>query len=246
LKENMTMKKLAHILLLVFVLSACSFSADQLPFGAPPNTATITLTPVLSDTPTPSVTPTKPTPTFTLTPTLIGYKSPTPTPENTSTPTVTMTLTDIYSNITPFTPTPNVKRVGFKSIVTSSTVFYKGSGGCDPNSVKFTIETSHDTKATFVVLFVRLVSKTSGAKSEWTSITINNEGADIFTYSLLPSEIKAVDGFENPWVQYQLVATTASSQEVGRTGIFDEYLTLLRCVPTETPSPTITPTVLKP
>lgn len=238
------MKKFSFIFAFAIFLIACSFSAGQLPF-APTLVPTITLTRVLSPTPTSSPVPTQPTPTFTLTPTLIGYKSPTPTPQDTLTPTVTVTLTDIYSHITPFTPTPNVKLEGFDSVSTSSNVFYKGKV-CSPTSVKFTAYLSRKVKADFVVLFVRLVSKTSGAKSGWTSITIPNDGSGAFTYSLVPEEIKAVDGFENPWVQYQLVATTATNKEVGRTGIFDEYLSLLRCVPTETPSPVVTPTLLKP
>jgi hypothetical protein len=236
------MKKPNLILILAFILSACSFSASQLP-GAPAQVATVTPTRVLSPTPTASVTPTLPTPTFTLTPTMIGYKSPTPTPEDTFTPTITLTLTNIFSDVTPFTPTPNVKMDGFDSIVASSNVFYLGKG-CDPISVKFTAQTTHKAKANFVVLFVRLGSKTSDAKSAWTSITMVNEGADIFTHVLVPDEIRAVSSYENPWVQYQLVATTIAGKEVGRTGIFAEYLSLLRCAPT--PTPTITLTPLKP
>lgn len=176
---------------------------------------------------------------------MIGYKTHTLTPENTLTPTITLTLTNIFSEVTPLTPTPNVKLIGFDSVKTSSNVFYLGKD-CAPTTVKFTAQPTHKTKASFVTLFVRLVSKVSGAKSEWTSIPMVNEGLDVFTYSLLPSEIKAVDAYQDPWVQYQFVATTVASREVGRTGVFEEYLSLLRCVLTETPTPTITPTVLKP
>ena len=68
----------------------------------------------------------------------------------------------------------------------------------------------------------------------------------MFTYTLTPEEIKAVNAYQNPWVQYQFVATTITSKEVGRTGIFEEYLSLIRCVPTETPTLTVTPTAPKP
>ena len=227
------------LLLPILVSSACSIGRLSL---APEQALTATPTRILSPTPTASVTLTQPLPTFTFTPTLIGYKSPTPTPEDTLTPTITLTLTDIYSNITPFTPTPNVTLNGFDFVRTSSTMFYTGRG-CEPTSVKFTAQTVGKTKASYVVLFVRLMSRTSGVKSEWTSITINNDGSNIFTYSLTSEEIKSVDAYQDPWVQYQLVATTADSKEVGRTGIFEEYLSLLRCVPTETPTPTVTPTI---
>lgn len=236
------MKRIRPLMILVLLLNACSFSLDALqpakPTRVPPTPAR-----ALSSTPTFTITPTLPTPTFTLTPTLIGYKTPTFTPENTATPTITLTLTDLYSNVTPFTPTPNVALGGFAGVNTSSIAFYKGKG-CDPTSVKFTAQTNAKMKAAYVVLFVRLASKSSGAKSEWTSITIPNDGSNIFTHTLLPDEIKAVDNFENPWVQYQFVATSNSGAEVGRTGVFEEFLSLLRCVPTETPTATQTP--LKP
>ena len=97
---------------------------------------------------------------------MIGYKTPTFTPENTFTPTITLTLTDIYSHITPFTPTPNVERKGFDYISASTDIFYIGDGGCQPSSVKFIAQPTHKNKASYVVLFVRLVSKGSGVKSE--------------------------------------------------------------------------------
>ncbi len=232
------MKKIYFSLLLFVAFTACSFSAEQIPFlptATPPPSPTETSTPTRTLTPTPA--PTKPTATFTPTPTLIGYKSPTPTPMDTFTPTITMTVTDIYAHVTPFTPTPNVSLKGFDWVRTSSDVFYKGAGGCQPASVKFTAQTTNKTKASFVQLFVRLESKTSGAQSGWTSLPMESDEMNIFTYTLTPEEIKSADAYENPWVQYQLVAVNVSGKEVGRTGVFTQYLTLLRCVPTETPTP---------
>lgn len=229
------MKKIYFALLLFFVLTACAFSVEQIPL-LPTATPTVTLTVVPTSTLTSSPAPTKPSPTFTLTPTMIGYKTRTPTPEDTFTPTVTLTLTDIYSKVTPFTPTPNVEIKGFDFVKTSSDVFYKG-GDCQPSSVVFTAQTANKAKASYVQLFVRLESKTSGAQSSWTSIPMQNDGLNMFSYTLVPEEIKAVDAYENPWVQYQMVAVNASQKEVGRTGVFTKYLTLLRCVPTETPTP---------
>jgi len=93
---------------------------------------------------------------------------------------------------------------------------------------------------------VRFKSSQSGATSDWTSITMQNIGVGTFSHDLIPSEMKAVDSFENAWVQYQLVATDVNSNKVGKTGIFDERLTLLECVSTPTPTASITPTVLIP
>lgn len=235
-------KKINLLIICSLMVSACTFSANQLPF-LPTQVVTSTPTRVLSPTPSSTITPTQPTPTFTLTPTLVGYKSPTPTALDTATP--TLTATSVFDNITPFTPTPVVKMEGFVSIKTSSTVFYNGPG-CDLASVIFTAQTAQSAKAEFVVLFTRFVSKTSGAKSEWTSITMNNEGLNTFTHELFPIEMKALDSYIDPWVQFQFVATDKKSKEVGRTGIFDEQLSLLTCVPTSTTTPSPTPTVLKP
>lgn len=232
-------KKISPLLILL-ALSACSFSLDALqpqPAAAP----TFTATRELSPTPSFTATVTQPTPTFTSTPTLTGYKSPTPTPLDTSTPTATET--SIYDSVTPATPTPIVPMDGFVGIKTSSIVFYR-SGDCQPSSVTFTAQTANSVKAEFVVLFARFVSRATGAQSAWTSITMTNQGLNTFTYELRPSEMKAVDSFTDPWVQFQFVATNKNSVEVGRTGIFDNQLALLTCLPTETPTPTVTP--LKP
>jgi hypothetical protein len=63
---------------------------------------------------------------------------------------------------------------------------------------------------------------------------------------LVPSEMKAVDLFENAWVQYQLVVTDANSNQIGKTDVFSERLTLLECVPTPVPTESVTPTALVP
>jgi hypothetical protein len=233
---NPMIKKINILLLCSFVLTACSFSTQQQVVTAAP-------TRVLSPTPTASITPTRPTPTFTLTPTLVGYKSPTPTPEDTAT--LTATVTSAFDSITPSTPTPFVKMDGFTSIKTSSHVFYRGQE-CSPTSVNFTAVTPNSTNAEFVVLFTRFVSQSTGAKSEWTSITMESDGRGTFTHDLVPQEMKAADSYIDPWVQFQFVATDIKSNEVGRTDIFDKQLSLQACVLTPTPTITITPTVLKP
>ena len=75
---------------------------------------------------------------------------------------------------------------------------------------------------------------------------MQNNGAGTFSHDLVPLEMKADDLFENAWVQYQLVATDVKSNQVGRTDVFSERLTLLECVPTPTPTASITSTVLVP
>lgn len=228
------LKKIKFLLICSFWLTACSLSGNQF---VPAQVVTSTSTPVLPPTSTYTIIPTQPTSTFTLTPTLVGYKSPTPTLADT--PTATL------DTLSTFAPTPVVKMNGFISAKTSAAVFYK-SAGCGPTSVKFIALTSNLSNAEFVVLSTRFVSRTSGVKSKWEGITMKSDGLGLFTYELSPQQMKSVDAFVDPWVQFQFVATDNQSAEVGRTDVFDEQLSLLACVLTPTPTITVTPTVLKP
>jgi hypothetical protein len=237
------MKKIPLLLMVVFVLSACSMTLDQL-LGRQP-TPPPTLTATNTSTPAPTFTPTVPSPTFTGTPTMVGQVVKTPTPLASPTllilaqPTVML-----LPSSTPLAMLTPVKTPGFVSISVSDDEFYKGKD-CAPVSTKFVAQVSDAMNTRFVVLFVRFKSKQTGVTSEWTSIAMDNTGVGTFTHDLVPLEMIAVDLFENAWVQYQLVATDANSDQVGRTDIFDERLTLLECVP-PTPFPSITPSVSVP
>ncbi len=238
------MKKISILLICAVLISACSMTVDQF-FGAPP---TPTPAPTITNTPTdkPTFTPTVPTPTYTLTPTMVGLKTKTSTPDLSPTQ-LLLTPLDVTAlpSETPISLVTQVPMEGFISISTSSEVFYKGKE-CQPVSVKFTTQVADPINTKFVVLFVRFKSRQSGATSEWTSITMQGAGVGTYAHDLVPSEMKAVDYFENAWVQYQFVATDSNSKEVGRTDTFSERLTLLECVITPTPTASITPTVLVP
>ena len=242
---DLLMKKILVLLISVFLFSACAVVGNPL---SPP-TSVPSLTPTNTPSPAPTLTPTVPSPTFTSTPTPIRRETNTPasaldTP--TSVPLIlTMPGVTLLPTYTPVSLIPQVPIPGFVSVSVSEEVFYKGSK-CKPGSVQFKAQASDAANTAFVVLFARFKSKQSGVTSEWTSITMQTNGIGTFTHELFPSEMKAVDGFENAWVQYQLVATDSNSKQIGRTGIFDERLSLLNCVPTPTAAPSATPTVLKP
>lgn len=239
------MKKNSLLLIFALLLSACSMTLDDI-LGRKPDVPPV---PPASNTPTvaPTFTPTVPSPTFTSTPTLVGLKTKTPT-EN-STPTLLM-LTQpgetLLPTVTAVTLLPQVGMKGFVSVSVSDAVFYKGKE-CLPVSVKFTAQVADAANVAFVVLFVRFKSKQTATTSEWTSIEMQRGPIPgFFIHDLVPLEMKAVDGFENAWVQYQLVATDANSNQLGRTDIFDERLSLLNCVVTSTPSSTATLTPFVP
>jgi hypothetical protein len=232
------MKQIVLFLVSIILLSACSL-AQFIPGAG--STPTLAATSTTIPTNAPTFTPITPTLTFTTTPTLVGIKTTTPTPEFTFTPDA---VTPLFL-ITPNTATPTFQMEGFLSVSISETEFYKGSQ-CTPTSVKFVAQVNDNVKSTIVDLFVRFKSKRTGATGEWTRITMQSIGAGTFTHDLVPEELKGLASFQNAWVQYQFVANTSRSREVGRTAIFGESLTLLDCNPTPTPSPIPTPTVLKP
>ena len=234
------MRTILPLLLSSILLISCSIGLDNAlvnpttaPTGPPPDAAVVT------DLPTHTATIS--TPTFTLTPTLIGEKTRTPTSDFTATSS-TFTPLPLF---TPNTPTAPVAMVGFVTVFTSSPEFFK-AGICEPTSVKFTAQVSNAAATAFVVLFVRFKSKQTGATSEWTSITIRTIGGGTYVHDLEADEMKAVDYFNDSWVQYQFVATDSKSREIGRTDIVTEGLSVLRCIPTPTASPIESPTKLVP
>jgi cell division protein FtsL len=235
-------KKISMFLICAIFLSACGVVDVNQLLGIPPTPTKVpppTMTNIPADTPT--VTPTVPTPTYTLTPTFVGEKTKTFTPEATAT-VLLITATSIATSDLIFTP--QVPMVGFVGVTLSSNVFYKRKQ-CSPNSVKFTVQVAEPEKVSFVVLFVRFKSKLTSSTSKWTSITMEKQalGAGTFIHELIPEEMKAVDSFENAWVEYQVVSTDINSKQVGKTGIFNEKLLLPECSPNKEPSPTIESTV---
>jgi hypothetical protein len=178
---------------------------------------------------------------------MMGQQKKTSTPEFTPTQfTPTLLGVTLLPTTTPIVFIPQVPMPGFVSISVSDEEFYKGKE-CLPTSTKFTAQVANPATVAHVLLFVRFKSKQTGVTSEWTdSIEMQSIGIGTFSHDLIPLEMKAAELFENAWVQYQIVATDSSSNQMGKTGIFDERLTLLDCVPTPTPTASITPTVLVP
>jgi hypothetical protein len=70
---------------------------------------------------------------------------------------------------------------------------------------------------------------------------MTNNGAGTFTYTVNPEDMRGYGSFQEPWVQYQLVAADANGGELGRTQIFDEMLAVKNCPLTPFPTATSTP-----
>jgi hypothetical protein len=235
------MKKISILLIFVSLLSACSMTVYEF-LGIQP---ALTAAPVVfTNTPTdvPTFTPTVPSPTFTSTPTMVGQKNKTATPYFTPTPLILTPLdVTLLPSTTPITLLPQVAIPGFVSISLSGDAFYKGKD-CLPNSVTFTVQVAEPSKVAFVLLFVRFKSKQTGVNSEWAdSIAMQPIGGGTYIHDLITLEMKAVNSFENAWVQYQIVSTDSNSKQVGKTDVFSERLTLLECVPTPIPPTALVP-----
>ena len=226
--------RIRWLLMGALLLSACSMNVQQI-FLNPTATPTLKATETITPTKPPTSTPTIPSLTFTVTPTLVGYKSPTLTPEFTAT---VATLTATIAN----TPTATVEMKGFVTAFISGSQFFK-AGVCLPTSIKFTAQVADIGRTTYVLLFVRFKSRQTGATGEWAdSIAMQSIGAGTYVHDLVPTEMKGLDSFKNAWVEYQFVSTDAKAKEIGRTATFKERLVLLDCVPSPTPSESVTPT----
>ena len=240
------MKKNSILLILVISLSACSMSVNEF-LGI--QSTEVVIPASITNTPTnlPTFTPTVPSPTFTSTPTMMGQKKNTDTPYFTPTPLILTPLgITLLPLNTPLVLVPQTAIPGFASISVSDQSFYKGKD-CLPNSVKFKVQVSDPAKVSFVLLFVRFKSKQTGVTSEWAdSISMQSIGSGIYTHDLITQEMKAVDYFENAWVQYQIVSRDSNST-VGKSPVFAERITLLECVPPPpVPTTSLTPAVLVP
>ncbi|MBN8657627.1 MAG: hypothetical protein J0M11_17985 [Anaerolineae bacterium] len=227
------MKKITPFLLLAIFSFACALG-PLAPVATPTPAATQTET----VTPQPTATPVLPTLTFTLTPTLVGLKSPTPTLENSATPEpiVTSALPTLL-----LPPTESVKMEGFLYVTIASTEIYKAKG-CQPSTVRVTAQVENINVVGYVLLFARFKSLKAERASKWTSIPMIHFGAGTYLLDLSSDQMLEDAYFESAWIEYQVVSTTQSGVENGRTGIYKERLKMLECDPTPTPtSANVTP-----
>lgn len=224
------MKKYHLIPILSLLVQACSYTIliPSTPTASAPN-ALPTETIFVTSTLTPSITPTQPTPTFTGTPTFI-YSGPTPTSTQTPLPTGTIgalvatqtTTISLQLFLTPQSPVFDSVKISGNQIIWGAT--------CQANSIKVTSHIASGYSVTSVLLFTRLRDQTSGTTTDWNNGAImDTDGRGTFTYDLSAKGIKYYKDFNIASVQYQLVATDARHQVVGRTQPYLNNLTIASC-----------------
>jgi hypothetical protein len=101
---------------------------------------------------------------------------------------------------------------------------------CDPAQVTFTAQVTDPAAVFSVVLFVRLKDTKSTDTTDWnTGIAMNDKGNGTFTYTLKAKSIDGYNSYLSAWVYYQLVATDAGNNVIGRTQVYMQSLALSPC-----------------
>jgi len=221
------MRKLLPLSLLVVFLLACSMSDLPLPgMAATPLPLTETFTPLPTSTFTPEVPPT-----FTSTPTLIGAK-PTLPPSETPIPTdQILFITPATSTALPLlptdTPTPRALGEGFLSMEQSTDLFHWGS--CDPYLAKITVQMAEPERVVSVVLFFKFRNRGTGGETGWNQgFSLEDMGGGTYSITLDGRQMGMYDPQPN-WVIFQIVATDKNTNEVARSLVFSQDLTLDKC-----------------
>jgi len=221
------MKKLALILIVVSILSGCS-GLPSIPFlqtAVPGQSATprLTVTPYsLDSTNTPDlfVLNTLPATPSTGTPQVMS----TPTLEFTPTTRPTITLEPIDPIF--FTPSPNI----FLTVQRSTDRLVWGSTCEGARFVRFTASVQLVRRLRYVTLWYRLQDKYSSRHTDWGGGAIfsdNDQG--LYFYSLDLSQIQRYRYYEDAWLQYQLVASTATQKVLGRSVVSLNEVSLTHC-----------------
>jgi hypothetical protein len=210
------MRRLQFMMVLTILLQACSL-------GAPVPASTPALTSAPMDTPTPSLTPSiTPSPTIVRLPTQ-DFSQPFPTP-------FVFELFIGSVTVTPFaTPELTSPGSGFSLVTVSNPRLYWG--GCKYNSTVITAEVDDPEGVISVVIFTRVKSAENEDSTPWTSGNVMLKHRDgTFTYVMRGSDLEGHNHYKRSWVIFQLVATDKKGEEVGRSKIYTDAITLAPCM----------------
>jgi hypothetical protein len=218
------MKKLAFILVLIFLLSGCT-GLPAIPFLQTPAPQV--------NAPQPTVTPYALEPTNTPDLFVLNTMAPTSSTDSvtqTALPTWTATMrpTITLEPIDPmlFTPSPNI----FMSVVRSTDLIVWGSTCEGSRSIRFTATVQYVRRLRYVTLWYRLQDKYSSRHTEWGGGAIfNDNDQGMYFYTLDLSQIQRYRYYEDAWFQYQLVASTASQKVLGRSVVSRSDVSLTHC-----------------
>jgi hypothetical protein len=226
--EELMQKIVLSILLLI--LAGCS-AIPNLSFGPPP--AAVPATP----SPEPSVTRVVPKDTNTPDLFVINTAGPTSTPYTGTPPTNTVTPTSLPTSrptitlepidITLFTPGPNP----FVLLSKSTTQLVWGPTCDGARDIKFVVQLIQPLRRLkYVTLWYRLQDKYSGFGTDWGGgvIMLDNDRSTYF-YTVQLDQIKDYEKFQDAWLQFQFVASTATRKRLGSSIVDRTSVSLSSC-----------------
>jgi hypothetical protein len=226
------MKK-RFLLLLSLILTGCSSIPLDLSFlnrpTAPPtvvNSPEPTVTRIVTKEPTDTADPfsiTSKTQTATPNP-QTPFASPTKTLTATVTKRPTITLEPVDPSL--FTPSPNI----FQFVQRSTDQLVWGTTCAGDRSIMFVVTVTPVRRLRYVLLFIRLQDKYSGRGTEWGAGAImkdNDQGK--YFYKLELEQIEDYQKFQDAWMQYQFVATTAGLTVLGRSVVDRTSVSVSHC-----------------
>jgi hypothetical protein len=213
------------------MLAGCSglpvsipFLQTPLPAAPPPSTATPFGLPTLlpSNTPDMFVINTAEPASSSLTGTPLATDTALPTSTATFRPTITLEPLDP----TLFTPSPNL----FLNVQRSTSQIVWGYTCNGDRSIRFTAQVQPARRLRYVTLWYRLQDKYSGRGTAWGGGAImkdNDQGT--YFYDLDLTQIQNYRRYQDAWLQYQLVASTATQKVLGRSVVSRTDVSLTNC-----------------
>ena len=224
------MKRSLLITMMIFILAGCSGLPVSIPFlqtpapAAPQSTATPFSLPSQQPSHTPDlfvINTAGPTTTpFTGTPLVTDTAVPTFTP--TFRPTITLEPLDP----TLFTPSPNI----FLNVQRNTSQLVWGGTCAGDRSIRFVAQVAPARRLRYVTLWYKLQDKYSGRNTGWGGGAImsdNDQGA--YFYDLRLDQIHNYRNYQDAWLQYQLVASTATQKVLGRSVVSRTDVSLTNC-----------------
>ncbi len=106
-------------------------------------------------------------------------------------------------------------------------MFYYG-GSCRPNQLRAEIKVM-DPEAYSVVLFYRLRDMDSDTKTEWEAVAMNPGSDGYYVLTVASSSIPDREMFMSAYFQVQIVGTNGAGEEILRTDVVANQITLLAC-----------------
>ncbi|NJC97673.1 MAG: hypothetical protein FIB03_15280 [Anaerolineae bacterium] len=150
----------------------------------------------------------------------------TSTRQPTSTATVRPTITLEPVNPSLFTPSPNI----FLSVQRSTDQLVWGSTCDGARSIQFIVQAMAVRRMRYVLLFYRLQDKYSGRNTDRGGGAImkdNDQGTYFYTLEL--DQLDDYRTFEDAWLQYQFVASTAGLTVLGRSVVDRTSVSMTHC-----------------